>query len=174
MDVSEENEMNYRKKPVVIDAVQWDGTYLHAKELEAALGLKTLGMDYHAERNECSYWRISTLEDGHVVSPLDWIITGVKGEHYPCKPDVFAATYEPADAALSEGTVPLYAAPLASVEAQSRLSEARDSHVLVPLRLTQEMRDVMDQEGWQWEDLLAAANAISEEQYIAAHAEGSA
>lgn len=40
---------------------------------------------------------IDTLEGGHIVCPGDWIITGVKGERYPCKPDIFAATYEPAD-----------------------------------------------------------------------------
>jgi hypothetical protein len=39
---------------------------------------------------------IDTLEGGHIVCPCDWIIIGVKGENYPCKPDVFAATYEPA------------------------------------------------------------------------------
>jgi hypothetical protein len=39
---------------------------------------------------------IDTLEGGHTVCPGDWIITGVKGEKYPCKPDIFAATYEPA------------------------------------------------------------------------------
>jgi hypothetical protein len=39
---------------------------------------------------------IDTLEGGHIVCPGDWIITGVKGERYPCKPDIFAATYEPA------------------------------------------------------------------------------
>jgi hypothetical protein len=39
---------------------------------------------------------IDTLEGGHNVCPGDWIITGVKGERYPCKPDIFAATYEPA------------------------------------------------------------------------------
>ena len=37
---------------------------------------------------------IDTLEGGHIVCPGDWIITGVKGEHYPCKPDIFSATYE--------------------------------------------------------------------------------
>jgi hypothetical protein len=37
---------------------------------------------------------IDTLEGGHIVCPGDWIITGVKGEHYPCKPDIFTATYE--------------------------------------------------------------------------------
>lgn len=40
---------------------------------------------------------IDTLEQGHRVCPGDWIITGVAGERYPCKPDIFAATYEPAD-----------------------------------------------------------------------------
>jgi hypothetical protein len=39
---------------------------------------------------------IDTLEGGHIVCPGDWIITGVKGEMYPCKPDIFAVTYEPA------------------------------------------------------------------------------
>lgn len=39
---------------------------------------------------------IDTLEGGHIVCPGDWIITGVKGEHYPCKPDIFAATYDEA------------------------------------------------------------------------------
>ena len=37
---------------------------------------------------------IQTLEGGHIVTPGDWIITGVAGEQYPCKPDIFAATYE--------------------------------------------------------------------------------
>jgi len=39
---------------------------------------------------------IDTLEGGHIVCPGDWIITGVKGEHHPCKPDIFEMTYEPA------------------------------------------------------------------------------
>ena len=40
---------------------------------------------------------IDTLEQGHRVCPGDWIITGVKGENYPCKPDIFAATYDKVD-----------------------------------------------------------------------------
>lgn len=39
---------------------------------------------------------IDTLEGGHVVCPGDWIITGVAGEKYPCKPAIFEATYQPA------------------------------------------------------------------------------
>lgn len=45
---------------------------------------------------------IDTLEQGHRVCPGDWIITGVQGERYPCKPDIFAATYEPADRAAAQ------------------------------------------------------------------------
>ena len=41
---------------------------------------------------------IDTLEGGHIVCPGDWIITGVKGEHYPCKPDIFEMTYEKVEA----------------------------------------------------------------------------
>jgi hypothetical protein len=89
--------MKFRKKPVVIEATQWDGTYLHAKQLEKELGLNTSGMTSHPPSNSVSWWKISTLEDGHVVSPLDWIITGVKGEHYPCKPEIFEMTYEKAE-----------------------------------------------------------------------------
>lgn len=40
---------------------------------------------------------IDTLEGGHIVCPGDWIIKGVKGEHYPCKPDIFANTYDPVE-----------------------------------------------------------------------------
>ena len=73
--------MKYRKKPVVIEATQWfkHGDHPMVKPL---YGLVDIG------------W-ISTLEGGHEVRPGDYIITGVKGEHYPCKPDIFALTYEP-------------------------------------------------------------------------------
>jgi len=42
-------------------------------------------------------WRIQTLEGPIIVTPGDWIITGVQGEKYPCKPDIFDATYEPVE-----------------------------------------------------------------------------
>jgi hypothetical protein len=45
---------------------------------------------------------IDTKEGGHIVCPGDWIITGVAGERYPCKPDIFEATYEPVSAAAPE------------------------------------------------------------------------
>lgn len=74
----------FRKKPVVIEAVQFDGTEEHA----IALGLSVLrDVDYRA-------YTIPTLEGRMKVRAGDWIITGVKGERYPCKPDIFEATYE--------------------------------------------------------------------------------
>jgi hypothetical protein len=75
--------MKYRKKPVVIEATQWfkRGDHPEVKGYFAGPEDTTLG------------W-IDTLEGGHIVTPGDWIITGVKGEHYPCKPDIFKATYE--------------------------------------------------------------------------------
>lgn len=51
--------------------------------------------EHCAQRMHVHGW-IDTLEGGHNVCPGDWIITGVKGERYPCKPDIFEATYEPA------------------------------------------------------------------------------
>lgn len=59
------------------------------------------GMDGQSICSHCLHttddhgW-IDTFEGGHTVCPGDWIITGIKGEHYPCKPDIFEATYEEA------------------------------------------------------------------------------
>ena len=88
--------LNYRKKPVVIQAIQWDGS-LHGGELIAeAFGV---AVQVHAEKDDPRPPRLvcATLEGLLSATPGDWIIRGVKGEVYPCKPDVFAATYEPVD-----------------------------------------------------------------------------
>ena len=73
--------MKYRKKPVVIDATQW---FEHGDH-PAVVKLDVLPIE--------NGW-VKTLEGGHVVTPGDYIITGIKGEHYPCKPDIFTMTYE--------------------------------------------------------------------------------
>lgn len=75
----------FRKKPVVIDAIQFTGQNFSAIEAFA-------GGDYG--KNEKGEGVIATLEGPLRISAGDWIIKGVKGEHYPCKPDIFAATYE--------------------------------------------------------------------------------
>lgn len=89
--------MKYRKKPVIIQAIQWDGgnfkqiekfciasSYQDAK---SCAELRTVA-DFHEELF------ILTLEGEHIASIGDYIIKGVKGEFYPCKPDIFHMTYE--------------------------------------------------------------------------------
>ncbi len=76
----------FRKKPVVIEAIKWTGE--NVDEVQAFLHN---GHDWIKGR----YVEIGTLEGLMVASVGDWIIKGVKGEFYPCKPDIFAQTYEP-------------------------------------------------------------------------------
>ena len=73
--------MKFRKKPVVIEATQWFKMGDHSAVLY----------------NHNSVPTIKTLEGEMFVCSGDWIITGVKGEHYACKPDIFAMTYEPVE-----------------------------------------------------------------------------
>jgi len=90
----------YRKKPVVIEAIQATGSPESNREIiDWTRGSSTpASMDDHPERGDCL--TINTLEGAHWVSPGDYIIRGVKGEHYPCKPDIFEATYEAVDPAI--------------------------------------------------------------------------
>ena len=78
--------MKYRKKPAVVEAVRWNGN--NYKEV----------IDF-AENNKIWFdalgniW-IATLEGDMIAKKGDYIIKGVRGEFYPCKPDIFAETYE--------------------------------------------------------------------------------
>jgi hypothetical protein len=83
--------MKYRKKPVVIDAVQF--TSENMPEVTAFIGGENGGKFIARPPGGLG---IQTLEGTMWATPGDWIIKGVKGEFYPCKPDIFAATYEPA------------------------------------------------------------------------------
>jgi hypothetical protein len=92
----------YRKKPVVIEAMQWDGTRACKELIEETLyDLETNNVELpmEGEWDGTTYlsWTIYTLEGLITASPGDWIVRGVKGEHYPCKPDIFEATYEAVD-----------------------------------------------------------------------------
>lgn len=119
--------MKFRKKPVVIDAVQWWKNGDHPLDYSKThVGFEKGSLrDFTPDERKQKQWEgdivryyrkpeingnetckhcgnamhvhgwIDTLEGGHIVCPGDWIITGVKGEHYPCKPDIFAATYDP-------------------------------------------------------------------------------
>lgn len=85
----------FTKKPVTIEARQASGTPENNRDIiDWTRGSATPAyMDTHPVRGSCL--SINTLEGAHWVSPGDWIIRGVKGEHYPCKPDIFEATYDP-------------------------------------------------------------------------------
>jgi hypothetical protein len=84
--------MKFRKRPVVIEALLFTGA--NAQEVAEWVGEEQDGWEY-GDRSD--YYEIETLEGVMTASPGDWIIRGVQGEHYPCKPDVFEATYERAD-----------------------------------------------------------------------------
>ena len=87
--------MKYRKKPVVVEAVQFTDTE------ESILKLSELGLDPVRIDNadtDNPILKIETLEGLMIAAKGDYIIKGVKGEFYPCKPDIFAETYEEAKA----------------------------------------------------------------------------
>ena len=79
--------MKYRKKPVVIDAIQYDGVNL--KDISNFMDVKYCTLDRY------NHLVIETLEGDMRASAGDYIIRGVEGEYYPCKPDIFEKTYEP-------------------------------------------------------------------------------
>jgi hypothetical protein len=83
--------MFFRKKPVVIEAVKWDGECETANKF---IG-ERYGTDWSYDSNKPGFAiSIPTLEGNMRGEVGDWIIKGVKGEFYPCKPDIFDATYE--------------------------------------------------------------------------------
>lgn len=83
----------FRKRPVTIQAIQWDGSIASGETIAALLPAVVL----HAEKDDPRPPRLSiaTLEGVMTARAGDWIIQGVAGEVYPCKADIFAATYEP-------------------------------------------------------------------------------
>lgn len=86
----------FRKKPVVIDAVRFDPSGPHKNKLPEGVIITK----FSAGADNLNYvgfeFGIEALGGVVTVTPGDWIIKGVKGEFYPCKPDIFAMTYEPA------------------------------------------------------------------------------
>jgi hypothetical protein len=80
----------YRKKPVIIEALQWDGTWEDAGKIVDFCQ----GKAFETQPPTGRYLMIHTLEGNMKVCPKDFVIKGVKGEFYPCKPDIFEATYE--------------------------------------------------------------------------------
>jgi hypothetical protein len=98
----------FRKKPVIIEALQFESLALLEGEVfsihfNTAEALPKWVWDAIIDGTLCPNFKdgkslvVTTLEGDHIASPGDWIIRGVKGEIYPCKPDIFAMTYDPVD-----------------------------------------------------------------------------
>ena len=89
--------MRFRKKPIVIEAVRipnQDEMIEHG--LVIGFFMKYKFEDFTIEEDKG--YNIKTIEGTMHASPGDWIIRGINGEFYPCKPDIFEKTYEPAEA----------------------------------------------------------------------------
>lgn len=83
----------FQKKPIVIEARQFvDDDSIYELLHWINDGQHTIGREFATWHN--STLTIPTLEGDHIATPGDWIIRGVAGEHYPCKPDIFTATYK--------------------------------------------------------------------------------
>jgi hypothetical protein len=86
--------MKYRKRPLIIEAIQYDGS------LESLEEMKELWQSYgfkQAIKSSGSDFEITTLEGSFEVSPSDWIIKGIKNEFYSCKNEIFLESYEVAE-----------------------------------------------------------------------------
>lgn len=85
----------FRKKPVVIEAVQFTEAMLLETE-PVAPGLEIINKRWHPERQEIYHYGAGckTLEGFMTATIGDWIIRGIKGEYYPCRDDIFRMTYE--------------------------------------------------------------------------------
>ena len=93
--------MKYRKRPVEVEAMQWDGSFVHAIAIWSWMrsGLRKPANEFCTLNSDGARILIPTLEGTMTAARGDWIIKGVKGEFYPCKPDIFEATYEPCEVA---------------------------------------------------------------------------
>jgi hypothetical protein len=97
--------VRFQKQPTEVEAFQWFENGDHPQDgdptTEGEIVRYFRRPDIHGNaickqcgREHNDHGWIDTLEDGHRVCPGDWIIQGVKGELYPCKPDIFSMTYE--------------------------------------------------------------------------------
>ena len=84
--------MKYRKKPVIIEAIQFEDNSDRIIEIHEFMGGDTIRVNYEDKDNP--YLKIETLEGIMKASVGDYIIKGINGEFYPCKPDIFEKTYE--------------------------------------------------------------------------------
>jgi len=126
----------YRKKPVVIEAIQFTGNNI--VEIikfmqERANGDKSRYLRYNAKKGE---YFIPTLEGEYKLTEGDYVICGIKGEFYPCKPDIFEMTYEKADSEKSKECIQ-YIAKITGVDEETviKVLQAEDTFIVRLLSL---------------------------------------
>jgi len=88
--------MKYKKKPTIIEAIQWDGSNIN-EVIDFTKDKSNIVVERHTYTQASARVIIHTLEGDMEASIGDYIIRGVKGEYYPCKPDVFDMTYDPVE-----------------------------------------------------------------------------
>lgn len=89
------NTRKFRKKPVVIEAIQYDGSDEIAREIIEWVKQNRGEITYHpGYANIETRFIIQTLEGRMSITPGDYVICGIEGEFYPCKPVIFEASYE--------------------------------------------------------------------------------
>ena len=144
--------IKFRKKPVVIEAVKFTEEYaldLFAKKVPPIFGQFTPSGSYHLENKIVynAHILIETLEGKMRCDIGDWIIKGVKGEFYPCKPDIFKATYElvvEGVAAHAEGQESTPKPEMTEEALAEFLNSAlvEDFHLEIPEKIKQLSRDI--------------------------------
>lgn len=82
------------KRPVAITAEHFDGTTADIEKIRAFTGQPLSAPSLDGKEDGMHSLIIPTLEGDHTASPGDWIIRGIKGEYYPCKPDIFVQSYD--------------------------------------------------------------------------------
>ena len=82
---------NYRKKPIEVQAIQWDGSEEMALVIASNVNFEGM-IDF--KTGEFGGFYIDTLEGRMKVSPTDYVIKGIKGEYYACRADIFELTYD--------------------------------------------------------------------------------
>jgi uncharacterized protein affecting Mg2+/Co2+ transport len=89
--------MKFRKKPVVIEAIQYHGNGEELRLWSNGIVVESPVLEPSEDDPSGEYVQIQTLEGCMIGNKFDWIIKGVNGEFYPCKPDIFEKTYEKVD-----------------------------------------------------------------------------
>ena len=90
--------MKFRKKPVIIEAIQYNGNNgYQLGEWSHGIIIQSPICEPSEDNPSGEYVQIKTLEGVMIGNVNDWIIKGVNGEFYPCKPDIFEKTYEPVE-----------------------------------------------------------------------------